>query len=74
MISLYDSLHLGIQKKFQRLVFFICGNLVFRFDTDVEKGVPKQYTGVFLYDISGNNGFSLENSGGQPQFSPEALR
>ena len=28
----------------------------------------------FLQDIGGNNGFSLENSGSQPQFSAEVLR
>ena len=29
---------------------------------------------LFLQDMGGNNGFSLENSGGQPQFSREILR
>ena len=39
------------------------------FSTTVIKNTP-----TFLKDIGRNNGFLLENSGGQPQFSRKILR
>ena len=61
------------QKTFQRLLFFFWGNLVFRLGTPFSASVSKIFASAFFWDIGGNNGFSLKNSGGQPQFLTEFL-
>ena len=61
------------QKTLQRLLFFFPGSVVFRLGTPFSVSESKNYTGAFLWDIGGNNGFSLKNSGGQPYFSITAV-
>ena len=48
------------QKTLQRLLFFFQGNLVFRWGMPFSASVSENFTGVFLWDIGGNNGFSLK--------------
>ena len=60
------------QRTLQRLAFLGC--LVFRLGMPFSASVSKNITGAFLWDIGGNNGFSLRNSGGQPHFSTEFQR
>ena len=62
------------EKTLPRLWFFFWGNLVVRWGTPFSASVSKNFTGAFLWDIGGNNSFSLKNSGGQLEFSAEVLR
>ena len=55
-------------------VVFLLGKSGFTMGTLFSASVSKNFTGVFLWDIGGNNGFSLKNSGGQLQFSAEFLQ
>ena len=73
-ISVYDSLR--FQSKYIATSFvFLLGKSGFPigyafFCISAKKILPA----LFLWDIGGNNGFSLKNSGGQPQFSTEFLQ
>ena len=72
-ISVYDSLHFET-KKIATSLFFFWWNLIFLWSTLFPASVSKNFTGAFLWDIGGNNGFSQANSGGQIQVSTEVLR
>ena len=57
----------------QSFVFFLLES-VFPIGLAFSSNRTKKCTGVFLQDISGKNGCSQENSGGQPQLSLKFLQ
>ena len=51
-----------LKQRTLRRLFFFWGNLVFRLGMPFPASVSKNFTGAVLWDISGNNGFSLKKA------------